>query len=327
MTWDTSVPADSDFISLGDDVIREFKTDLETALNAQGSFPGADTSSPKYKWTPEYGPTSDRPTTELVTGQLYLNTEVKALQRYNGATWDDLRLTPDATVDENDLAASVAGDGLTGGAGTPLAVNPGTGLEISGDTIRIAAAAAGNGLTGGAGSALAVNPDGSTIEINSDQVRIKDGGVSLAKVASGVFAVPIINSSGLIIATSVDGVFGTVLSVSGRGALKGITLKHGRGGGLSGTSSFQIQITLDGVSYVVGNLTGSGGQVYSIHANPFSNASPPAITNYFEDPPTAAVGTASDFYFAFKSSLLIELRATSYTDGGNGFYVTTAYEG
>lgn len=55
------------------------------------------------------------------------------------------------------LAAAAAGTGLTGGAGSNLAVNTGAGLEISGSAVRIATTAAGTGLTGGGGSALAVN--------------------------------------------------------------------------------------------------------------------------------------------------------------------------
>lgn len=45
----------------------------------------------------------------------------------------------------------------------------------------IAAAVAGNGLAGGAGTALSVNVDGSTIEINSDTLRVKDGGITQVK--------------------------------------------------------------------------------------------------------------------------------------------------
>ena len=60
------------------------------------------------------------------------------------------------SISETHLTTSVAGAGLTGGNGTPLAVAPGTSLEISGDTIRLAASAAGNGLTGGGAAALAV---------------------------------------------------------------------------------------------------------------------------------------------------------------------------
>ncbi len=49
---------------------------------------------------------------------------------------------------------------------------------------KLAAAVAGDGLTGGAGSALAVNPDGTTLEINADAVRVKDAGISAAKLAT-----------------------------------------------------------------------------------------------------------------------------------------------
>jgi hypothetical protein len=93
----------------------------------------------------------------------------------------DVVQVKDAGIDEDSLAASVTGDGLQGGAGSPLAVDvsdfAGTGLEDDGsENLRIAAAAAGSGLTGGGGSALAVNPDNATVEISSDQVRLKADG-------------------------------------------------------------------------------------------------------------------------------------------------------
>lgn len=75
------------------------------------------------------------------------------------------------------LAASVAGAGLTGGGGTALAVNAGAGLEIAADALRIAAAAAGNGLTGGAGAALAVGA-GTGITVAADSVAIDTNVVS-----------------------------------------------------------------------------------------------------------------------------------------------------
>jgi hypothetical protein len=46
---------------------------------------------------------------------------------------------------------------------------------------KIAAAVAGNGLSGGGGSALAVNIDGATLEIASDALRVKNGGITPAK--------------------------------------------------------------------------------------------------------------------------------------------------
>lgn len=69
------------------------------------------------------------------------------------------------------LAASVAGDGLTGGGGTALTINAGAGLEVAADAVRIAAGAAGNGLTGGGGSALAVGA-GTGIVVAADSVAI-----------------------------------------------------------------------------------------------------------------------------------------------------------
>lgn len=66
-----------------------------------------------------------------------------------------------------------------------ISVAPGTGLEISSNTVRIAAAAAGDGLTGGGASALAVNP-GEGIEIVSDAVRVKLDGSSLSRGAGGL---------------------------------------------------------------------------------------------------------------------------------------------
>lgn len=44
---------------------------------------------------------------------------------------------------------------------------------------------AGAGLIGGGGASLAVNPDGETLEVNSDKVRIKDGGVGSTQIADG----------------------------------------------------------------------------------------------------------------------------------------------
>lgn len=184
MTWDAATPQGSEAVSLGDDRIRELKSDLEDALTVEHSFP-IDTSAPGLIYTPSRGNTASRPTgTYLVTGRLYINTQTGCIERYNGASWDEVNTQPiDASITADHLAASVAGDGLTGGAGTPLAVNVGAGLEISADAIRIAAAAAGSGLSGGAGSALAVNVDNSTIEINSDTLRVKADGINGSHIA------------------------------------------------------------------------------------------------------------------------------------------------
>lgn len=54
------------------------------------------------------------------------------------------------------VGSGAAGNGLTESSGV-LAVNTGSGLEVSSDAVRIATGAVGTGLTGGGGSALAID--------------------------------------------------------------------------------------------------------------------------------------------------------------------------
>lgn len=52
------------------------------------------------------------------------------------------------------------------------------------NSAHLATSVAGAGLAGGGGTALSVNVDDSTIEINSDTLRVKDAGITLAKQAA-----------------------------------------------------------------------------------------------------------------------------------------------
>jgi len=52
------------------------------------------------------------------------------------------------------------------------------------DESKLASSVAGNGLSGGAGTALAVSVDDTTIEINGDSLRLKDGGINADKMGS-----------------------------------------------------------------------------------------------------------------------------------------------
>ena len=107
----------------------------------------------------------------------------------------------DAAVDKDKINAYVAGDGLTGGAGSALAANTDdTTLEISSDAIQVKALGidtahlaaqaveaaklgtdvAGNGLTGGSGSAIAAQADavggvnlGLAINVSSNGIAVK----------------------------------------------------------------------------------------------------------------------------------------------------------
>lgn len=52
------------------------------------------------------------------------------------------------------------------------------------DETKLAASVAGNGLTGGAGAALAVGVDNTTIEINADALRVKGLGIAAAQITA-----------------------------------------------------------------------------------------------------------------------------------------------
>lgn len=58
-----------------------------------------------------------------------------------------------------------------------------TGAKIASNAVdetKLSTSVAGNGLSGGGGTALSVNVDNSTVEINTDTVRVKDAGITTA---------------------------------------------------------------------------------------------------------------------------------------------------
>jgi hypothetical protein len=85
------------------------------------------------------------------------------------------------------ISGSFAGNGLTYEGGvdsiSSIAVNVNsTSFAISSDEVQLASGVAGDGLALGS-HALSVNVDDSTIETDSDALRLKDNGVTLAKMA------------------------------------------------------------------------------------------------------------------------------------------------
>lgn len=75
-------------------------------------------------------------------------------------------------------AAVVSGSSISGLSITAAQIGDG---EIDED--KLATSVAGSGLAGGGGAALSVNVDGSTIEINTDTLRVKAAGIGTSHVA------------------------------------------------------------------------------------------------------------------------------------------------
>lgn len=124
----------------------------------------------------------------------YLKSDDK-IYIYTGAGW-----TPQLALIEAGVVTTAKLDGTVGSEAVTTAkirdlnvttakiadLNVTTG-KIAAEAVtaaKIASAVAGSGLSGGAGTALAVNVDDSTIEINSDTLRLKDAGITSAKLGT-----------------------------------------------------------------------------------------------------------------------------------------------
>ena len=86
----------------------------------------------------------------------------------------------DGTITGTDIAAGT----VTSSNLVDLTVATGDIADTAITAAKLAAAVAGDGLAGGAGTALSVNVDASTIEINTDILRVKDAGITTAKLAA-----------------------------------------------------------------------------------------------------------------------------------------------
>lgn len=183
------------------------------------------------------------------------------------------------------IASGAAGNGLTGGSGSALSVDPdsetggntqpvsvtangvgldvsaiaGSGLEADGSAnLRIAAAAAGSGLAGGAGSALSVNATNG-VEVSGDNVQLNllaSGGLKIVGVEVGVepgdFAGTGLEDDGsdnLRIATSAAG---NGLTGGGGSALS-VDPDSETGGNIE-----PVNVSANGVGLNVGNIAGTG---------------------------------------------------------------------
>jgi hypothetical protein len=109
---------------------------------------------------------------------------VHMAQRVATANIDDAAVTTAKIADSNVTTAKIADANVTTAKIADANVTTAKLASSAVDENKVATSVAGNGLAGGAGSALSVNVDGSTIEISSDSLRVKDGGISTAKLAA-----------------------------------------------------------------------------------------------------------------------------------------------
>lgn len=231
-------------------------------------------------------------------------------------TSDTLSVKPSG-ITGTELNTSVAGNGLSGGGGSPLSVNVTTGLEITGDNLRISSAAAGNGL-GWSGGVLSVNVDGTYITITGDTVSATDAIKPMHYVRDTGTSFQWTDYPQL-------GGFHTVYSYSGKGVLKGASWILSSNPN-SGGASFDFQLTIDGNTYTFSDLrtgvnAGQGwGTVnnYAYVANSITSSSAIGIVS--------GIDSWSQFYFGFTTGFSLAVQPRSASDGRWGYTPYVSYE-
>jgi hypothetical protein len=172
---------------------------------------------------------------------------------------------------------------------------------------KIAAAVAGNGLAGGGGTALSVNVDGSTLEINSDSLRVKDLGITSEKLATSLsLTTPTL---GVASATSINKVAFTAPATSA-------TLTLANGSTLATSGAHSVTLTSTGATTVTLPTTGT-----LVSSTGTSVVSESMITNAAVTSPKLAAPSLTSKTGAFTFAL-VDANCTIQCNSGSAFTAT-----
>ena len=163
----------------------------------------------------------------------------KALEFDSGALAVKVKSNSGITQDSDGLSVNLDGSG---------------GLEFNSGAIRLEAAVAGDGLAHNSG-VLSVGVDDSSIEINSDSLRIKETGVTNAMLAGSIANAKLANSA-ITVGGSAISLGGTIA-----GSNIAAALNSDLGGAFTIGNQSDDVATFSGGVVVAGNLTVQGASV------------------------------------------------------------------
>ena len=181
-------------------------------------------------------------------------------------SYDDAAGSLTITGQQGDITSVVAGDGLTGGATSGAAtinVVGGDGITANANDIALSSTVAGNGLSYSSG-VLAVGVDDSSIELDSDAVQVKAGGITNAMLAGSIAAGKLAGSIGnSLLSNSAITIDGTSVSLGGSISTNNTQLSTEEvqdivGGMVTGNTETGIAVTYEDGDGTLDFVIGSG---------------------------------------------------------------------